>query len=293
MIDPSARIHPDAVLGIDVKVGPWTSIGPQVEIADGCEIGAHCVIKGPTRIGANTRIFPFCSIGDDPQDKKFVPGTPTRLEIGSGNTIREYCSLNRGSPAGGGLTSVGNDNWLMAYCHIAHDCHVGNHTIFANNATLAGHVEVGDFAILAGFVGVHQFCRVGESSFCAIAAVVVKDVPPYVIVEGNTAVGVRMAEAICKRLRFSNEDTEQILALVDNHMKFGAVEEMRASTLKKFVRLPHFEEHLALHRLDCLSSHRHLDSYEFVRQFLEATPPEEVRPARLLTGDDLQAMGVL
>lgn len=187
MIDPAARVHPEAVLGADVEVGPWTVIGPEVEIGAGCEIGPHCVLKGPARIGANTRIFAYCSIGEDPQDKKFSKDALTRLEIGSGNTIREYCSINRGTPGGGGVTTVGDDNWIMAYCHIAHDCHVGNHTIFANNATLAGHVEVGDHAILAGFVGIHQFCRVGESSFAAIAAVIVKDVPPYVMVEGNTA----------------------------------------------------------------------------------------------------------
>jgi UDP-N-acetylglucosamine acyltransferase len=187
MIDPSARIHPGARLAEDVEVGPWTIIGDGVEIGAGSRVGAHCVLAGPTTIGENNRISPFCSIGDDPQDKKFAPGTPTRLEIGNGNTIREYCSINRGTPGGGGVTSIGDDNWIMGYCHIAHDCHVGNHTIFANNATLAGHVEVGDYAILAGFVGVHQFCRIGESSFMAISAVVVKDVPPYVMVEGNTA----------------------------------------------------------------------------------------------------------
>jgi UDP-N-acetylglucosamine acyltransferase len=187
MIDPTARIHPRAMLASDVVVGPWTIIGEGVEIGAGSQIGAHCMVTGPTRMGENNRISPFCSIGEDPQDKKFVPGTPTRLEMGNGNTIREYCSINRGTPGGGGVTTLGDDNWIMAYCHIAHDCHVGNHTIFANNATLAGHVEIGDYAILAGFTGVHQFCRLGESSFTAISAVIVKDVPPYVMVEGNTA----------------------------------------------------------------------------------------------------------
>ncbi|MSR13508.1 MAG: acyl-ACP--UDP-N-acetylglucosamine O-acyltransferase [Gammaproteobacteria bacterium] len=187
MIDPSARIHPRAILATDVKVGPWTIVGDGVEIGAGSQVGSHCVLAGPTRIGLNNRISPFCSIGEDPQDKKFEPGTPTRLEIGNGNTIREYCSINRGTPGGGGITAIGDDNWIMAYCHVAHDCRVGNHTIFANNATLAGHVEVGDHAILAGFVGVHQFCRLGESSFTAISTVIVKDVPPFVMVEGNTA----------------------------------------------------------------------------------------------------------
>ncbi|MGE3420272.1 MAG: acyl-ACP--UDP-N-acetylglucosamine O-acyltransferase [Bradyrhizobium sp.] len=187
MIDPTARVHPSARLGADVTVGPWTIIDANVEIGAGTRIDAHCIIRGPTRIGCDNRIFPFCSIGEDPQDKKFVAGSPTRLEIGDRNTIREYCSINRGTPGGGGVTTLGSDNWIMAYCHVAHDCHVGNHTIFANNATLAGHVEIGDYAILAGFVGVHQFCRVGESSFMAISAVIVKDVPPFVMAEGNTA----------------------------------------------------------------------------------------------------------
>ncbi len=187
MIDPSARIHPTARLASDVKVGPWTIIGEDVEIGAGSRVDAHCIIKGPTRIGANNHIYGFCSLGEDPQDKKFEAGTPTRLEIGDGNTIREYCSINRGTPGGGGVTTIGNDNWIMAYCHVAHDCHVGDHTVFANNATLAGHVEIGDYAILAGFAAVHQFCRIGESSFTAISAVIVKDVPPFVMVEGNTA----------------------------------------------------------------------------------------------------------
>ena len=187
MIDPAARIHPEARLAEGVAVGPWTTIGAGVEIGAGTVIGSHCVIKGPTRIGENNRIYQFCSIGEDPQDKKFDPLCGARLEIGDGNTIREYVSINRGTPGGGGVTRLGNHNWVMAYCHIAHDCLVGNHTIFANNATLAGHVEIQDFAILGGFVGVHQFCRVGESSFAAISAVIVKDVPPFFMVEGNTA----------------------------------------------------------------------------------------------------------
>lgn len=187
MIHPSAIVDAGARLGAGVEVGPWTVIGAGVEIGDGSVIGAHCVLKGPTRIGRENRIYSFCAIGEDPQDKKFKGDVPVRLEIGDRNTIREYCSINRGTPGGGGVTHVGNDNWIMAYCHIAHDCHIGNNTIFANNATLAGHVEIGDYAILGGFTGVHQFCRVGESSFTAISAVIVKDVPPFVMAEGNTA----------------------------------------------------------------------------------------------------------
>ncbi|MSQ66644.1 MAG: acyl-ACP--UDP-N-acetylglucosamine O-acyltransferase [Gammaproteobacteria bacterium] len=187
MIDVAARIHPGARLAEGVCIGPWTSVGEGVEIGPNSIIGAHCVLTGPTRIGADNRIYPFCSIGEDPQHAKYNPSVPVRLEIGDRNCFREYVSIHRGTPSGGGVTRIGNDNCIMAYCHIAHDCAVGNHTTFANNATLAGHVEIQDYAILAGFVGVHQFCRVGESSFSAIASVIVRDLPPYFIAEGNTA----------------------------------------------------------------------------------------------------------
>lgn len=205
MIDPSAKIHPRAILAADVDVGPWTSVGANVEIGTGCRIGSHTVIKGPTRLGANNRVYSFCSLGDDPQDKKFSGDGESRLEIGDGNTIREYCSINRGTPQGGGVTRLGDDNWLMAYCHIAHDCKVGNHTVFANNATLAGHVEIQDYVILGGFTGVHQFCRMGESSFSAIAAAIVRDVPPYVIVDGNNAEPRSINREGLKRRGFSVE----------------------------------------------------------------------------------------
>jgi UDP-N-acetylglucosamine acyltransferase len=187
LIDPHAIIHPGAKIGLNVSIGPWTIVGADVEIGDGCWIGTHVIIKGPTRIGSNNKIYHFCSIGEDPQDKKFEPVVNSVLRIGNNNVIREYCSINRGTAHGGGVTTIGDDNWLMAYCHIAHDCSVGNHTIFANNSTLAGHVEIHDYAILGGFTGVHQFCRMGEGSFSAIAAIIVKDVPPFVMVEGNTA----------------------------------------------------------------------------------------------------------
>jgi UDP-N-acetylglucosamine acyltransferase len=210
LIDPAARVHPDARLAEDVSVGPWTSIGPEVEIGPGTSIGSHCILKGPTRIGANNKIYSFCSIGEEPQDKKFDPDCGASLEIGEGNTIREYVSINRGTPHGGGITRVGSHNWIMAYCHIAHDCTVGDHTIFANNATLAGHVEIQDFAILGGFAGVHQFCRVGESSFAAISAVIVKDVPPFFMVEGNTARARAVNREGLKRRGFSPETIEII-----------------------------------------------------------------------------------
>lgn len=187
MINSTALIDARAIIGPDVSIGPWSTVGAGVEIGAGSWIGSHVVLKGPTRIGADNKIYHFCSIGEDPQDKKFEPVAESTLVIGDGNVIREYCSINRGTAHGGGVTSLGDDNWIMAYCHIAHDCRIGSHTIFANNATLAGHVEIHDFAILGGFTGVHQYCRMGEGSLSAIAAVIVKDVPPFVIVEGNTA----------------------------------------------------------------------------------------------------------
>ncbi|MGR8947154.1 MAG: acyl-ACP--UDP-N-acetylglucosamine O-acyltransferase [Gammaproteobacteria bacterium] len=212
MIDSSAQIDSHAECGDDVTVGAFSIIGPEVKIASGCTIGSHVVIKGPTEIGRNTTIHSFCSIGEDPQDKKFDPNGESRLVIGANNTIREYCSINRGTAGGGGVTTLGDDNWIMAYCHIAHDCQVGNHVIFANNATLAGHVEIHDYAILGGFTGVHQFCRMGENSFSAISAVIVKDVPPFVIVDGNTA----RARAINREgLRRRGFDSETISALKD------------------------------------------------------------------------------
>jgi UDP-N-acetylglucosamine acyltransferase len=187
LIDPSAIIHADASIGPGVSIGPWSVVGAGVEIGPGTWIGSHVVLKGPTQIGSDNKIYHFCSIGEDPQDKKFESSLNSTLVIGNANIIREYCSINRGTPHGGGTTSLGDDNWIMAYCHVAHDCHIGSHTILANNTTLAGHVDIHDHVILGGFTGVHQFCRMGIGSFSAIAAIIVKDVPPFVLVEGNTA----------------------------------------------------------------------------------------------------------
>ncbi|BAL24696.1 acyl-ACP--UDP-N-acetylglucosamine O-acyltransferase [Azoarcus sp. KH32C] len=186
MIHPTAIVHPGAKLGANVSVGPYTVIGEHVEIGDNTRVGPHVVIEGRTRIGRDNEIFQFCSIGAAPQDKKY-DDEPTRLEIGDRNTIREFCSFNVGTSQDAGVTRVGNDNWIMAYVHFAHDCHVGNNTIFANNATLAGHVHVGDWAILGGFTGVHQFVRVGAHSFCGVGTVLLQDLPPFVTVAGNPA----------------------------------------------------------------------------------------------------------
>lgn len=184
MIESTAIIHPTAKVADNVSIGHWSVIGPYVEIQEGTSIGSHVVINGPTRIGKNNRIYEFASVGGAPQDKKYQ-GEDTVLEIGDNNTIREYCTLNRGTNLGGGVTRIGNNNWLMAYVHIAHDCIVGNDTIFANNASLAGHVHVGDYAILSAFSGIHQFCYVGAHSFIGGATYIGKDILPFVLVAGG------------------------------------------------------------------------------------------------------------
>jgi UDP-N-acetylglucosamine acyltransferase len=186
LVHPSAVIDAGARLAGDVKVGAYTVIGPHVEIGPGTTVGPHAVITGRTRIGAGNRIWQFVSIGDVPQDKKYG-GEPTTLEIGDRNTIREFCTINCGTVQGGGITRVGNDNWIMAYVHIAHDCVIGDRTILANNTQFAGHVPVGDDAILGGFTVVHQFCRIGAHSITALGTIVLQDIPPYVTASGNPA----------------------------------------------------------------------------------------------------------
>lgn len=185
-----AKIHPTAIvdggaeLGDGVEVGAYTVVGPGVKIGVGTTIGPHCLIEGDTSIGARNRIWQFCSLGAEPQDKKYA-GEPTRLAIGDGNTIREFCTLNRGTVQDGGVTRVGDDNWIMAYVHVAHDCQIGSHTVLANTTQLAGHVQIGDWAILGGFTGVHQFVHVGAHVMTGIASVLTKDLPPYVMCGGN------------------------------------------------------------------------------------------------------------
>src|SRR5712692_245461 len=186
MIHPTAIVHSGAKLAPGVSVGPYSLIGEHVEIGEGTSIGPHVVIEGRTRIGANNRIFGFSSLGGPPQDKKYG-GEATALEIGERNTIREYCSFNCGTAQDAGVTRIGSDNWIMAYVHIAHDCQVGNHTVFANVATLGGHVRVGDYAILGGFTGAHQFVSIGAHSITGVATVLLQDLPPYVMAAGNTA----------------------------------------------------------------------------------------------------------
>ena len=185
-IHPTAIIEAGAKLADDVQVGPYSVIGPKVRIGAGSTIGPHVVITGRTTLGENNRIFQFASLGEIPQDKKFEDDD-TELVIGDGNTVREFCTFNTGTVQGGGVTRIGDDNWIMAYVHVAHDCVIGNHTIFANNASLAGHVTVGDHAILGGFALIHQFCEIGEHAFISFASHVNQSVPPYVTVSGEKA----------------------------------------------------------------------------------------------------------
>ena len=186
MIHAGAIVDPSARIAGDVEIGSYTIIGAGVEIDSGTWVGPHVVISGCTRIGKNNRIYSFCSLGDAPQDKKYQ-GEETALVIGDGNTIREYCTFNRGTVQDKGVTTIGHRNWIMAYVHVAHDCVVGDDTILANAATLAGHVEVGDHACMGAFTTTHQFCRIGAHSFSAMSTFINKDVPPYVRYSGNPA----------------------------------------------------------------------------------------------------------
>jgi UDP-N-acetylglucosamine acyltransferase len=209
MIHPTALIDPAAKLGVDVSVGAYTIIGAEVEIGDRTSIGPHCVITGPTRIGSDNRIHSHAALGGDPQDKKFH-GERAELIIGDRNTIREFTTFGRGTSDGGGVTRIGNDNWIMAYVHIAHDCQVGSHTIFANNATLGGHATIEDWVILGGFVGIHQFCKIGAHAFIGMGSLVNADVPPFVMIADRYAEPRGINSEGLKRRGF---DAERIAAI--------------------------------------------------------------------------------
>lgn len=203
-IHPQAIVDPSAILAEDVIVGPWSYIGPNVEIGPGTEIMSHVVVKGPTVIGKNNRIFQFSSIGEECQDKKYA-GEPTRLEIGDNNIIRENCTIHRGTVQDKSLTKIGSNNLVMAYVHVAHDCVLGDNIILANNATLAGHVHVGDWAILGGGTMVHQFCKVGCHSMSAGGSIVLKDIPAFVMASGQSASAFGLNSEGLKRRGFSKE----------------------------------------------------------------------------------------
>jgi len=208
----TALVDPAAELDGSVTVGPYTVIGPHVKIGAGTTVGPHCVLEGHTTIGCDNRIFQFASLGAIPQDKKYA-GEPCELVIGNRNTIREFCTFNIGSPGDVGVTCVGDDNWLMAYVHLAHDCQVGNHTIFANNSQLAGHVHVGDWAILGGFTVVHQFVRIGAHSMTAMCALLFADLPPFVMCQGQPAAARSMNFEGLRRRGFSPERISAVKAM--------------------------------------------------------------------------------
>jgi UDP-N-acetylglucosamine acyltransferase len=209
VIDPHAIVSPQAELAADVDVGPFSMIGPGVRIGPGTVVGPHAVITGQTTIGANNHIYQFASLGDAPQDKKYA-GEPTRLEIGDRNVFRESCTMNRGTTHDKGVTRIGDDNLFMAYSHVAHDCVVGSNTVFANCASLAGHVEIGDWVVLGGLSAVHQHCKIGAHAFLAGGAIVTRDVPPYVMVAGNPSAPHMVNSEGLKRRGFTEEQVRSV-----------------------------------------------------------------------------------
>ncbi len=234
-IDPRAVIDPSAEIGDDVTVGPFSIIGPNVSIGARTWIGPHVVINGPTRIGCDNRIFQFSSIGEIPQDKKFH-GEDSSLEIGDRNTIREFTTINRGTEDGGGVTRIGDDNWFMAYIHIAHDCLVGNSTILANAASLAGHVQVDDHAILGGFSLVHQFVHIGQYAFTGMGTALSKDLPPYVIVNGNPAEAHGLNLEGLKRRGFEKDTLRELKEAYREFYRSGKTVEEAATSLDATIR---------------------------------------------------------
>lgn len=237
LIHPTALIDPAAQLDSSVSVGPYTVIGPNVRIGAGTTVGAHCVIEGHTTIGRDNRIFQFNSLGAIPQDKKYA-GEPCELVIGDRNTVREFCTFNIGSPGDKGVTRVGDDNWIMAYVHLAHDCTVGNKTIFANNSQLAGHVEVGDWVILGGFTVVHQFVRIGAHAMTAMCSLLFADLPPFVMCQGQPAQARSMNFEGLRRRGFSPERIAAVKAMHkhlyrDDLTLDAAVQRIEALTAEK------------------------------------------------------------
>ncbi len=208
-IDPRAVVSPKAVLADDVEVGPFAVIGADVTLGPGCVINAHAVVSGPTTLGANNHVFQFASIGDAPQDKKYR-GEPTRLEVGDRNTFREYCTVNRGTVTGHGVTRIGNDNLLLAYSHVGHDCILGNHIVLSNLVMLGGHAELGDWVIMSGYAGAHQFAKIGAHAFIGNNTAVTRDVPPYVLATGQPAEPRAVNSEGLKRRGFSEAQIRAI-----------------------------------------------------------------------------------
>ncbi len=237
-VHSTAIVHPAARLGKGVVIGPYSIVGEHVEIGDHTVIGPHVVLTGHTRIGSDNRIFQFCSIGEQPQDKKYA-GEPTRLEIGDRNTIREFCTFNCGTTQDAGVTRLGNDNWIMAYVHLAHDCQVGNQTIFANNAQIAGHVRVEDWAILGAYTAVHQFVRIGAHSITAMGTILLQDLPPFVMAAGNPAVPRSINAEGLKRRGFSPDAVAAIKRAYKTLYKSGmSLDDARAAIATESAAVP-------------------------------------------------------
>lgn len=246
-IHPTAVIDPTAELDSGVAVGPYAVIGPRVRIGPRTSIGPHTVLRGPTRIGADNRIFQFAAVGEDCQDKKYA-GEETFLTIGDHNTIREYATLHRGTVQDAGETRVGNHNLFMAYTHVAHDCRIGDHVTMANAASLAGHVEVQDRAILGGFTIVHQFCRIGAHCFCAMGSVVTKDVPPYIMIGGHPAQPHGINTAGLRRQGIDPDTIRQLknayrILYMSGRKLEDAVTAMRALGNERVTRIADFVTH--------------------------------------------------
>jgi UDP-N-acetylglucosamine acyltransferase len=247
VIHPTAIIDDQAVIGKNVEIGPYSIVGPDVVIGDDCWLGPHVVVKGPTVLGKGNKIFQFASVGEDCQDKKYN-GEPTRLEVGDNNIIRECVTIHRGTIQDQSLTKIGSNNLLMAYVHVAHDCMVGDNVILANNTTLAGHVHVGDWAILGGFTGVHQFCHIGAHAFTAVNSVVVQDIPPYIMAQGHNAVPRTINSEGLKRRGFSKEAIVHIKRAFKTLYRKGltvdeAVAEMQSWQAPELADLIHFVQH--------------------------------------------------
>jgi UDP-N-acetylglucosamine acyltransferase len=238
MIHPTAIVHPGAKLAAGVSVGPYSIVGEHVVIGEGTTLGPHVLIEGRTRIGAQNRIYAFSALGGAPQDKKYA-GEATALEIGDRNTIREYCTFNCGTVQDAGVTRIGNDNWIMAYVHVAHDCQVGNDTIFANAASIAGHVHVGDYAVLGGFTGVHQFVLIGAHSMTAGATLLLQDLPPYVMAAGNDCKPFGINAEGLKRRGFSEDQIAEIRRAYKTLYRSGlGLEEARLAIAERAVKAP-------------------------------------------------------
>jgi len=238
LIHPTAIVDPKARIDSSVEIGAFSIIGPHVAIGARTVVGPHVVIEGHTTIGEDNKFFQFSSIGAAPQDKKWA-GEPTRLEVGDRNTVREFCTFNTGTVQDAGVTRLGNDNWISAYVHLAHDCQVGSNTIFSNNAQLAGHVEVGDWAILSGYAGVHQFCKIGAHAFVGMYTSLTQDVPPFVLVSGNPAGARGVNVEGLKRRGFTRAQIDGVRAAYKLIYRAGlTLEEAKAALLSEQAETP-------------------------------------------------------